>query len=219
MNAVELATVSKSFGGEKVLDGLSLVIEQGERLVILGPSGCGKTTVLRLIAGFVPPDSGSICLEGTLASRDGRILLSPERRHIGMVFQDLALWPHFSVMGNIEFGLKATGVPKAERRRRIAEVLALTGLQEYARRKPGELSGGQQQRVALARALALQPRVLLMDEPLSSLDEELNQRLRTEIVRLQEQLGFTLVHVTHNQEEARDIASRIVAMQGGRISD
>jgi len=219
MNAVELATVSKSFGAEKVLDGLSLVIEQGERLVILGPSGCGKTTVLRLIAGFVTPDSGGVCLEGTLASRDGRIILPPEQRHLGMVFQDLALWPHFSVTGNIEFGLKATGVPKAERQRRITEVLALTGLQEYARRKPGELSGGQQQRVALARALALQPRVLLMDEPLSSLDEELNQRLRTEIVRLQEQFGFTLVHVTHNQEEAGDIGTRIVAMQRGRIGD
>jgi len=219
MHSVELAGVSKSFGGEKILDRLSLAIEQGERLVILGPSGCGKTTVLRLIAGFLAPDCGSICLEHQLASRDGRIIMPPERRHIGMVFQDLALWPHFSVTGNIEFGLKATGVPKAERRRRIAEVLALTGLQDYARRKPGELSGGQQQRVALARALALQPRVLLMDEPLSSLDQTLNRRLRTEIVRLQEQSGFTLVYVTHNQEEARDIASRVVAMQGGRISD
>ncbi len=217
MDSIELVEVDKGFGGERVLHGLSLAVAQGERLVILGPSGCGKTTVLRLIAGFFPPDSGSVCLEGRLASRDGRVIVPPQQRHIGMVFQDLALWPHFSVTGNIAFGLKATGVPQAERQRRIDEVLALTGLQAYARRRPGELSGGQQQRVALARALALRPHILLMDEPLSSLDEALNRRLRAEIVKLQEQLGFTLVHVTHNQQEARDMATRVVTMRSGRI--
>ncbi len=217
MRMVELDKVSKAWNGERVLMGISLAIAQGERLVILGPSGCGKTTLLRLIAGFVVPDSGGIEIAGRLVARDGRILVPPEQRHLGMVFQDLALWPHLSVWGNIEFGLKATKVPKEERRLRIARMLKRVGLEDLAQRKPAELSGGQRQRVALARALAPEPDVLLLDEPLSSLDPELNRRLRDEIVGLQERLGFTLVHVTHNHEEAAVVATRVVHMARGRI--
>ncbi|HFE49006.1 MAG TPA: ABC transporter ATP-binding protein [Chromatiaceae bacterium] len=217
MRMVELDKVSKAWNGERVLMGISLAIAQGERLVVLGPSGCGKTTLLRLIAGFVVPDSGGIEIAGRLVARDGHILVPPEQRHLGMVFQDLALWPHLSVWGNIEFGLKATKVPKEERWLRIARMLKRVGLEDLAQRKPAELSGGQRQRVALARALAPEPDVLLLDEPLSSLDPELNRRLRDEIVGLQERLGFTLVHVTHNHEEAAVVATRVVHMARGRI--
>lgn len=217
MKIVDIDSVSKFYNGGKVLDNISLAIDAGERIVILGPSGCGKTTILRLIAGFIAPDTGSISIAGELVSRDGHIIKPPERRNLGMVFQDLALWPHLSVKGNIEFGLKAKGLPKIERKRRIQEALNLVGMAGYADRKPAELSGGQQQRVALARALVLEPKVLLMDEPLSSLDLELNMRLRKEILRLQEKLEFSLLYVTHDQDEAFDIATRVVSMKQGRI--
>jgi len=217
MKIVALNSVSKFYNREKVLDNISLEIDEGERIVILGPSGCGKTTVLRLIAGFIAPDTGAISLKGELVSRDGRIIRPPEQRNLGMVFQDLALWPHLSVKGNIEFGLKARGLPRIERERRIRETLNLVGMAGFEDRKPAELSGGQQQRVALARALVLEPRVLLMDEPLSSLDLELNVRLRKEILRLQEKLRFTLLYVTHDRNEAVDIATRVVSLKQGRV--
>ncbi len=216
MKAIALEDVSKGYPEGKVLDGLSLGVEAGERLVILGPSGCGKTTLLRLIAGFIAPDTGSIHLEGVPVSRAGRILTPPEKRHLGMVFQDLALWPHLSVRGNIEFGLRARGLPRKERARKVRDMLGLVGLEGLEARRPHQLSGGQQQRVALARALALEPRILLMDEPLSSLDPALNLRMRREILRLQEQLGFTLLYVTHHREEAFDIATRVVFMHRGK---
>ena len=219
MKLIELDSVTKLYKGEKALDGVTLEIHQGERLVILGPSGCGKTTILRLIAGFIAPDTGSISMAGEPVSKDGRILVPPERRHVGMVFQDLALWPHLTVKGNLELGLKARGIPRAQREERIREMLDLVGMNGYQNRKPSELSGGQQQRVALARALVLEPRVLLMDEPLSSLDPELNARLRREIIRLQEKLEVTLVYVTHHREEAREIATRVVLMRKGRITE
>ena len=217
MKVVELKAVSKSLDQVPVLQAIDLAVSAGERLVIFGPSGCGKTTLLRLVAGFLAPDVGSLVIGGELAARDGRSLIPPERRNIGMVFQDLALWPHFSVRGNIEFGLKARGLPRPEREQRVAAMLKLVGLENLARRKPGELSGGQQQRVALARALAPHPDLVLLDEPLSSLDPALNARLRKEIVRLQETLGFTLIHVTHNREEADEIATRLIGMEQGRI--
>jgi len=219
MKIVDINSVSKMYNGTKALDNVSLEIAEGERIVILGPSGCGKTTVLRLIAGFVAPDSGSISIGGELVSKNGCIIKPPEQRNLGMVFQDLALWPHLSVKGNIEFGLKARGLPKIERDRRIRDMLDLVGMIGYADRRPAELSGGQQQRVALARALVLEPKVLLMDEPLSSLDLELNIRLRKEILRLQEKLEFTTVYVTHDRDEAFDIATRVVSMNQGRIED
>jgi len=217
MKIVTLQSVAKSYEGTPALHELSLSIEEGERLVVLGPSGCGKTTILRLIAGFIAPDTGVITISGTPVSAEGRILVPPEHRHLGMVFQDLALWPHLTVEGNIEFGLKAHRVDQAVRKRKIAEILELVGLADLARRKPAELSGGQQQRVALARSLVLEPKVLLMDEPLSSLDHDLNLRLRGEILRLHRELGFTLIHVTHDREEARDMATRVVEMSHGRI--
>ena len=217
MKIVDINSVSKFYNGTKALDNISLEIDEGERTVILGPSGCGKTTILRLIAGFISPDTGGISIAGEMVSRNGRIIKPPEQRNLGMVFQDLALWPHLSVKGNIEFGLKAKGLPKIERKRRIQETLNLVGMAGYADRRPGELSGGQQQRVALARALVLEPKVLLMDEPLSSLDLELNIRLRKEILQVQEKLGFTMVYITHDRDEAFDIATRVVIINKGRI--
>lgn len=217
MNVIEFNSVSKTYLGKAVLEDFSLVVEAGERVVILGPSGCGKTTVLRLLAGFIAPDSGSVSIAGQLVAAEGRIIQPPERRNLGMVFQDMALWPHLTVEGNLEFGLKARYVAKSERQRRIAEMLALVQMEAYRHARPPELSGGQQQRIALARALILQPEVLLMDEALSSLDEELNQHLRKELLVLHGQLGFTLIYVTHDRVEAHDIGTRIVCMRKGRI--
>jgi len=217
MKMVNMDSVVKLYNTTRVLDNIHLVVNEGERLAVLGPSGCGKTTILRLIAGFIAPDSGIISIAGEPVSENGRIIKPPETRGLGMVFQNLALWPHLSVRGNIEFGLKARHQPKDERRRRTREILELVGMAGFEARKPAELSGGQQQRVALARALVLEPGLLLMDEPLSSLDLELNIRLRKEILDLQKKLGFTLVYVTHDRNEAFDIASRIVCMRKGRV--
>ena len=217
MKVVTIHSVSKRYNGALALDCVSLDIMAGERIVILGPSGCGKTTILRLIAGFIAPDTGSISLGDEVVSADGRILQEPEQRNVGMVFQDLALWPHLTVNGNLDFGLRARGVPKNERQHRVREALTLVGMADYEHRKPAELSGGQQQRVALARALVLEPRILLMDEPLSSLDLDLNVRLRKEILRLQNALGFTLLYVTHDRDEAVDIATRVITMSKGRV--
>ncbi len=219
MKIVTLDAISKTYNGTSVLENISLEIAEGERVVILGPSGCGKTTVLRVVAGLIAPDSGSLSMEGEEVSRDGRIIKPPEQRGLGMVFQDLALWPHLSVKGNIEFGLKVKGFPKKERAKRIRELLDLVDLVDCADRKPSELSGGQQQRVALARALVLEPRILLMDEPLSSLDLEMNLRLRKEILRLQKKTRVTLLYVTHNPDEAFDLATRVVSMKQGRIEE
>ena len=175
MTFLTITSVTKSYNRQPVLHDFSLEIEKGERLVILGPSGCGKTTVLRLLAGFIAPDSGSISIEGDLVAADGKTIKGPEARNFGMVFQDLALWPHLSVSGNLEFGLRAKGIPSKDREHRVQEMLRLVEMEEYVNAKPAELSGGQQQRVALARALILRPKALLMDEPLSNLDEELNR--------------------------------------------
>lgn len=218
MKVVIMDSVCKSYGDSSILENVTLEIGEAERLVILGPSGCGKTTILRLIAGFIAPDTGSIAIKGEVVSKEGCILKPPQQRHLGMVFQDLVLWPHLSVKGNIAFGLKAKGIAKSERARRIRDMLERVGLSGYEDRKPAELSGGQQQRVALARALVLEPDVLLMDEPLSSLDTALNERLRKEIVALQETRGFTLVYVTHNHHEAFAIASRVVLMHEGAVA-
>ncbi len=214
---IRFERVSKEFEGRTAVADFSLAIEQGERVVIFGPSGCGKTTVLRLLAGLVAPDSGRILSGGVVASAPGRVLVPPEERHLGIVFQDLALWPHLTVRGNLEFGLKARKVQKEEREKRIGEMLDLVSLASRAGSKPGGLSGGEQQRVALARALVLHPQALLMDEPLSSLDRELNLQLRSDILRLHKNLGFTLIYVTHNHEEALEIATRMVHMSHGRI--
>ena len=217
MKLLELDSVHLAYDERVAVDGVSLTIHEGERIVILGPSGCGKTTVLRLLAGLAVPDRGRVLISGRLAAADGRLLIEPEQRGLGMVFQDLALWPHLSVTGNLDLGLRARGVPRAERKPRVKSMLELVELTELAAAKPGELSGGQQQRVALARALVLEPRALLMDEPLSNLDLELNRRLQEEILALQARLGFTLVYVTHDRDEAFGLATRIVLMRHGRV--
>lgn len=217
MDFIKFERVFKSYNSRSVIDDFSLQIGSGDRLVILGPSGCGKTTVLRLLAGFIGPDAGRIVIGDETVAEDGKIIREPEERNLGMVFQDLALWPHLSVKGNLEFGLKARGITTKERERRIREVLRLIQMEGSAGANVTELSGGEQQRIALGRALILNPKVLLMDEPLSSLDFELNLQLRKEILRLQAQFSFTLVYVTHNLEEAFDLASRIVVMKQGRI--
>jgi iron(III) transport system ATP-binding protein len=212
MSAIELQSVAKTYRGKRVVDSLSFMVEAGERVVLFGPSGCGKSTILFLIAGLVAPDAGEIRLDGRVASTARRIHVGPDRRGVAMVFQDLALWPHMSVSKNIGFGLRARRVPTAERKRRVADMANLVGLGDYLEARPGELSGGQQQRVALARALALEPRILLMDEPLSSLDEALSRRLRAEILRLHAEFAFTLVFVTHSRDEAHAIGMRIIEL-------
>ena len=211
---ITLENITLIYGGREVLKDFSLHIPPGQRLVILGASGSGKTTLLRLIAGFVAPVKGKITIDGTIVAKEGKILIPPHKRAIGMVFQDLALWPHMNVEENIAFGLKVHKVPRTTRKEKVREMLRLVGLEGYEKRRIDQLSGGQQQRVALARALALSPKVLLMDEPLSSLDPELNRRLRKEIVRLHEALGFTLVYVTHSEEEAEETGERKIVLKG-----
>jgi iron(III) transport system ATP-binding protein len=218
MTTIELHAVSKAYNSRNGVDRISMSIERGERVVLLGPSGCGKTTVLRLVAGLEVPDTGTISISGRVVAEGGRNLLEPEQRHIGMVFQDLALWPHMAVFEHLEFALRYDRRNRgADRPARIREVLEMVRLADRAQAKPGELSGGQQQRVALARALVANPSIVLMDEPLSSLDPDLNLHLRGEILRLHAELGFTLVYVTHSREEAAEVGSRVIAMRRGTI--
>ena len=217
MSMIELRGVSKDYDGRPAIDSVSLSMEPGERVVLFGPSGCGKTTVLHLIAGLIAPDAGDILINNEVVATSGRNLREPEQRGIGMLFQDLALWPHMTVVDNIEFGLRAKRIPLVQRQQRVREMIALVRLGEYLNARPEELSGGQQQRVALARALALAPRILLMDEPLSSLDDELKIQLRGEILRLQGDLRFTLVYVTHSRDEASALGNRVVYLRRGRI--
>jgi len=217
VTSISFKSVYKFYGGRAVVRDFSLEVAKSERLVILGQSGCGKTTVLRLLAGFIAPDKGQINIDGKVMASDGRNRIEPEKRHLGMVFQDLALWPHLTVQGNLEFGLKAQGISAYQRREAITEMLRMVHMEACADAKPAQLSGGEQQRVALARALILKPNALLMDEPLSSLDYELSLTLRREILKLQNEIGFTLLYVTHNQEEASEIGMRIIVMRQGAI--
>ena len=214
---IELESVSKTLDQKPILREVSLQVRAGERLVIVGASGSGKTTLLRLVAGFLSPDRGCISIGAEIVSQDGQNLVPPERRNLGMVFQDLALWPHMNVRANLEFGLKARGLGTVERQERVREMLSLVRLEAREKARPSQLSGGERQRVALARALVTRPEALLMDEPLSSLDEALRAHMRTEILRLHGELGFTLLYVTHNREEAADIATRLIRIRDGRI--
>jgi len=217
MNAIKFQQISKQFDDQTVLHDLSMEIRTAERVVLAGLSGCGKTTILRLIAGFLAPDTGKVWIQGNCVSEPGTILVPPERRNIGMVFQDLALWPHMTVKQNLTFGLRAKKIPASEQDARIHQLMKIMNMSETLHKYPGNLSGGQQQRVALARALILQPGILLMDEPLSSLDEMLRQQLKQEILKLHETLGFTLVYVTHRQDEVKELGSSVFYLQKGHI--
>ncbi len=210
VSKIDFRSVTKLYRDRRVVDALSLVIESGERVVLFGPSGGGKSTTLLLVGGLVAPDSGEIRIDGKVVSSARKILVPPQSRGVGMVFQDLALWPHMSVAENIAFGLRARRVPAVECDRRIHGIANLVGLGDYLNVRPGELSGGEQQRVALARALALEPRILLMDEPLSNLDAALARRLREEILRLHAELVFTLIYVTHSRDEAQEVGMRTI---------
>ena len=217
MSTIDMREVSMTYNNRTVVDRFSATVKSAERVVLVGPSGCGKTTLLRLLAGLEVPSSGTISIDGTLVAEGGRNLVEPEQRHIGMVFQDLALWPHMTVCEHLEFALRYDMRKKGvERPARIRQILEMVRLADRARAKPGELSGGEQQRAALARALVANPTIVLMDEPLSSLNPELNLHLRKEILRLHAELGFTLVYVTHSVEEAAEMGSRVMAMHPGR---
>jgi putative spermidine/putrescine transport system ATP-binding protein len=207
-----LDRLDKSFGEQAVLRELSLAVEKGEILALLGPSGSGKTTALRLIAGFERADRGRIVVDGADVTS-----LPPERRHFGMVFQHYALFPHLTVGENVAFGLAARKETKPETARRVAAALSLVDLPGYEARRVGEISGGQQQRVALARALAPEPRVLLLDEPLSNLDPTLRERTRRELRAAIRRVGITTVLVTHEQEEAFHLGDRVAVLHGGRL--
>ena len=214
---VGIKDVFKSYDRIPAVNGVTMNIEKAELVVILGPSGCGKTTLLRMIAGFIEPDKGSITIDGLVVSKDGKSFVEPEHRKIGMIFQDLTLWPHMSVYGNLEFGLRAKKIAKNERKVRIIKILKKLQIIQFQSSYPDELSGGQQQRVALARALVMRPKVLLMDEPLSHLDHDLNLMLRKEIIRLHKELETTMLFVTHDRDEAYALATRIIVMEQGRV--
>lgn len=210
--AVELTQITKTYSGQRALDDLSLSVEPGEFVALLGPSGCGKTTALRALAGLETIDSGTIAING-----DDVTDQPTNKRDMGMVFQSYSLFPHLTAEENVGFGLRMRKVPGAERKRRSAEALDMVGLDQHLERYAHELSGGQQQRVALARALVTEPRVLLLDEPLSALDAKVRVQLREEIRRIQTALGITTLFVTHDQEEALAVADRVAVMQAGNI--
>jgi len=213
MNEILLIkNVSKSFGRNNILKNVSFSVREGEIFFILGPSGCGKTTLLRIIAGFINPDKGKIILEGKDITE-----LHPSKRKIGMVFQNYALWPHMTVWQNIAYGLLIRKLEKEIVNKKVEKIIGITKLENVKNLYPHQVSGGQQQRVALARALVIEPKVLLLDEPLSNLDTKLRENLRREIKRIQKETGITMIYVTHDQKEAMSLSSRIAVMSEGEI--
>ena len=210
--AIKVEGVDLSYGDNHVLKNVNLEIPAGDLFAFLGPSGCGKTTLLRLIAGFNRAERGRVLLDGVDISQ-----LPPWKRDVGMVFQSYALWPHMTVARNVAFGLEERRVPRAEIEKRVAAALDLVGLEGLSHRRPSELSGGQQQRVALARTIVVEPKVLLLDEPLSNLDAKLRVEVRRELRDLQKRLGITTIFVTHDQEEANTICDRIAVMNAGEV--
>src|SRR4051795_5455551 len=212
MAFLELQNLHRDFGTVKALDGIEIQLGEGEFLSLLGPSGCGKTTALRIVAGFDRPDAGRVVVDGKDVTS-----VAPNKRDMGMVFQAYSLFPNMTAAQNVEYGLRLRGQDKRNRRQRVSELLELVGLGQAGDRFPHQLSGGMQQRVALARALAIEPRVLLLDEPLSALDAKVRVQLREEIRRIQLELGITTLYVTHDQEEALAVSDHVAVMYRGRI--
>jgi spermidine/putrescine ABC transporter ATP-binding subunit len=212
MSFLSLSNVTKSFGGAPVVNDVDLAIEHGEFFALLGPSGCGKTTLLRMIAGFETPDSGSISIDGAVMND-----VPPHQRPTNMVFQSYAIFPHLNVFDNIAYGLRKLKLPKAELRRRVEAMLATVRLEGLGGRAADQLSGGQRQRVALARALVREPKVLLLDEPLGALDKRLRETMQVELRAIQRKVGVTFLLVTHDQEEALSLSDRVAVMSGGKI--
>ncbi|WP_088347225.1 MULTISPECIES: ABC transporter ATP-binding protein [Rhodomicrobium] len=219
MAGITIKDVSKNYGGKSegaALSGLNLEIRDNTFVTLLGPSGCGKTTTLRLIAGYLVPDTGSVHVGSRLVSSPDNVV-PPERRGMGMVFQNYAVWPHKTVFENVVFGLRIRKVPMEQARAQVEKALALVNLTGLGNRLPSELSGGQQQRVALARSLVVEPEILLLDEPLSNLDAKLREKMRSELKQLQRRTGITFVYVTHDQAEALALSDQIAVMHGGLL--
>ncbi len=207
-----------SYGDIDAVRGITFDVRKGEMVTLLGPSGCGKTTTLRCIAGLEDPQCGTISLEGEILTRQpGSILIAPEKRFLAMVFQSYAIWPHMNVFENVAYGLRARGIDGSEIRRRVRDVLDIVGLTNMEARPATQLSGGQQQRVALARAIVLEPKILLLDEPLSNLDAKLRETTRAELRELQQRLGITAVYVTHDQTEAMALSDRLIVFRNGAV--
>ncbi|WP_454856103.1 ABC transporter ATP-binding protein [Rhizobium binxianense] len=217
-SAVAAAGLELSYGATRILKGIDFSLEKGRTLALLGPSGCGKTTLLRLVAGLLAPTTGQVSIAGGIVA-DGATgaFVPPERRGLGMVFQDYALWPHLTVGGNVSFPLEMRGLGKAERRSRTMRALERVGLGAYADRRPSDLSGGQQQRVAIARAIVAEPQLILFDEPLSNLDRELREKMVGELAELIATLGLTAIYVTHDHSEALTLADEVAVMRAGLI--
>lgn len=214
---LRLVSITKRYGNREVVSNLSLDIAEGDIVTLLGESGCGKTTTLRMIAGLETPDEGEVWIGGRCVAAEGRNMVPSNGRGIGLVFQDLALWPHLSVAGNLEFVLASAKVPSHQRAERIAEALRLVRIETHAKAYPGKLSGGEQQRAAIARAIVGRPRLLLFDEPMSNLDFALKSKLLSELAALQKALGTTTVYITHDPAEAVALAHQVVMMKNARI--
>ena len=216
MSVITIDHVTKSFGDVKVLKEFTEEFKDGEFITFLGPSGCGKTTMLRIIAGFEKPTTGEIRIDGKVVSSKD-VFVPPEKRGIGMVFQSYAVWPHMNVFDNVAYPLKIQKVPKAQIKEKVSEILEIVHLSQYANRMPSQLSGGQQQRVALGRALIGEPKLLLLDEPLSNLDAKLRESMRYEIKEIQRKLKITVVYVTHDQVEAMTMSDRVFVINRGVV--
>lgn len=216
MSVIEIKGLTKRYADYAAVESLDLRIESGEFLTLLGPSGCGKTTTLRMIAGFIEPDAGTISVDGKVIS-SAKHTVAPERRGMGMVFQNYALWPHKSVFDNVAYGLRMEKCPKPEILQRVSSMLDTVGLGQMGKRYPHELSGGQQQRVALARSLVTEPKIMLLDEPLSNLDAKLRDQMRLELQDIQERTGISFIYVTHDQSEAMSMSTRIAVMRRGEL--